>query len=108
VSEALHDVDDIVLVAQGSNGGEALQLCQQYNPDIILMDVVMPVMNGVEATRLIHERYPDVKILVLSSFQDDDSVHAMLRYRAVGYIGKGSLAHDLVSTIRAIYSGNVV
>src|SRR5690348_11622006 len=78
--------DDLVLVAHASNGREALQLCDEQLPDIIVMDVVMPVMGGVEATRLIHTKHPGVKILALSSFHDDDSVHEMIRAGAVGYI----------------------
>jgi NarL family two-component system response regulator LiaR len=105
---ALNAADDIVLVGQGSNGAEALQLCEQLHPDLILMDVVMPVMTGVEATDLIHQRHPDTKILVLSSFHDDASVREMLSKGAAGYVLKGSLASDLVNTIRTVHSGKSV
>jgi two-component system, NarL family, response regulator LiaR len=108
VALALARAEDIVLVAQGGNGQEALQLCQHYKPDLILMDVIMPVMNGVEATRLISEQHPEIKILALSSFQDDDSVRAMMAYGAVGYVLKGSIVNDLVTTIRATQFGKVV
>lgn len=108
VSTLLSQTPDIVLVGQGANGQDALDLCQRYQPDIVLMDVVMPVMNGIEATRLLHERFPLVKVLVLSSFQDHESVYAMLRNGAVGYLTKGTLSEDLVDTIRVTFQGKMV
>ena len=108
VEKLLENVNDIVIVGQGNNGREAIQLCEQLQPDLILMDVVMPVIDGVQATKYINEKFPDVKILVLSSFQDHESVHTMLHYGAVGYLTKGELATQLVSTIRTTYQGNFV
>jgi NarL family two-component system response regulator LiaR len=99
---------DIKLVGQGANGQEGIALCEQYQPDVALMDVVMPVMGGIEATKVLHERFPSVKILVLSSFQDHESVYAMLRNGAVGYLTKSSLAQDLAETIRATFQGKMV
>ena len=99
---------DIKLVGQGANGQEGIALCEQYQPDIALMDVVMPVMSGIEATKVLHERFPAIKILVLSSFQDHESVYAMLRNGAVGYLTKSSLAQDLAETIRATFQGKMV
>ena len=99
---------DIKLVGQGANGQEGIALCEQYQPDIALMDVVMPVMDGIEATKVLHERFPAIKVLVLSSFQDHESVYAMLRNGAVGYLTKGSLAQDLAETIRATFQGKMV
>jgi NarL family two-component system response regulator LiaR len=99
---------DIKLVGQGANGQEGIALCEQYQPDIVLMDVVMPVMDGIEATKILNERFPEIKILVLSSFQDHESVYAMLNNGAVGYLTKGSLAEDLADTIRATSQGKMV
>jgi NarL family two-component system response regulator LiaR len=99
---------DIKLVGQGANGQEAIALCEQYQPDIALMDVVMPVLDGIEATKVLHERLPAIKVLVLSSFQDHESVYAMLRNGAVGYLVKSSLAQDLAETIRATFQGKMV
>lgn len=101
-------ISDIKLVGQGANGQEGIDLCEQYQPDIALMDVLMPVMDGIEATRVLHERLPEIKILVLSSFQDHESVYAMLRDGAVGYLTKDSLAEDLADTIRATFQGKMV
>ena len=97
-----------MLVGQGANGQEGISLCAQYQPDIILMDVVMPVMDGIEATKVINERFPDIKILVLSSFQDHESVYAMLRNGAVGYLTKSTLAEDLIETVQATFQGKMV
>ena len=108
VQATLGATADIKLVGQGGNGQEGIALCEQYLPDIALMDVVMPVMDGIEATKVLHERLPALKILVLSSFQDHESVYAMLRNGAVGYLTKSSITQDLVETIRATYQGKMV
>ncbi len=108
VRAALEATPDIKLVGQGGNGQEGISLCEQYQPDIVLMDVVMPIMDGIEATRILHERQPEIKILVSSSFLDHESVHTMLKNGAVGYIIKSTLAEDLAETIRATYQGKMV
>jgi two-component system, NarL family, response regulator LiaR len=99
---------DLVLVAHASNGSEAVQLCHEHRPDVIIMDVIMPVMNGIEATRIIHENYPGIKVLALSSFQDDQSVREMVMAGAVGYILKNSSLAELANSIRAASGGTSV
>jgi len=108
VDVLLRSVVDIKLVAQGANGKDALYLCEQYQPDVVLMDVIMPVMDGIQATKILCERFPEMKILVLSSFQDHESVYAMLRNGAVGYLTKSTLSKDLVETIRTTFQGKMV
>lgn len=108
VEGTLGATTDIKLVGQGANGEEGITLCEQYQPDIVLMDVVMPVLDGMEATKVLHERFPSIRILVLSSFHDHESVYAMLRNGAVGYLTKDSLAQDLAETIRATMQGKMV
>jgi NarL family two-component system response regulator LiaR len=108
VSDLLKQTPEIKLVGQGANGEDAVYLCEHNNPDIVLMDVVMPVMDGIQATKLLHERFPLVKVLVLSSFYDHESVHTMLNNGAVGYLTKSSLAEDLIETIQATYQGKMV
>ncbi len=108
VQTILRETADITLAGQAANGQEGVALCQQYQPDVVLMDVVMPIMDGIEATTVLHQRLPELKILVLSSFQDHESVYAMLRNGAVGYITKSSLAADLADTIRATFQGKMV
>lgn len=108
IQDTLRTTPDIKLVGQGANGQEAFTLCEQYQPDIVLMDVMMPVMDGIDATKRLHERFPGIKVLVLSSFQDHESVYSMLRNGAVGYLTKSTLAKDLVDTIRATFQGKMV
>ena len=105
----MHDTHpDLILVAHASNGEEAVRQCDESQPDVILMDVVMPTMNGIEATRIIHQRYPQIRILALSSFQDEDSVQDMMRAGAVGYVLKNSSLEEIVNSIRAVHSGKTV
>lgn len=108
ISEMLSFFDDIELLAQGSNGLEAISLCRQHQPDIVLMDVVMPVMDGVEATRRIIKAQPQIKVLALSSFKDQDTARAMLEAGAVGYVLKDSSVDDLENTIRTTFEGQGV
>lgn len=108
VQEILSETSDIKLVGQGANGQEGIELCAHYQPDIVLLDVIMPIMDGIEASKTLKERYPEIKVLVLSSFQDHESVHTMLRNGAVGYLTKNSLTEDLVETIHATFQDKMV
>ena len=100
--------DDLRVVAHASNGREAISLCAQEVIDVIFMDVIMPVMGGIEATQVIHERYPHIKIFALSSFQVADDVRSMLRAGAVGYLLKNASIDELAHTIRAAQAGTTV
>lgn len=108
MAEMISFFDDMELLAQASNGLEAIALCDQYQPDLVLMDVVMPVMDGLEATRRIVEKHPDIKILALSSFNDQDTARTMLENGAVGYVLKDSSVDDLENTIRTAVEGQGV
>ena len=100
--------EDLEIVGHASNGQEAISLVYEQQPDLVLMDVIMPVMNGIEATKRIHATQPHIKILALSSFQDADSVRDMLNAGAVGYVLKNASIDDLVHTVRAAHSGKIV
>jgi NarL family two-component system response regulator LiaR len=108
LAEMISFVDDFELVAQGSNGLEAVHLCNEFTPDVVLMDVVMPGVDGIEATKRILAENPAIKILALSSFQDDVSVNSMLKSGAVGYILKNASVDELEHIIRTINEGNTV
>jgi two-component system, NarL family, response regulator LiaR len=108
ITASLELLDDIRVVGQGSSGHDAVMLCQQVTPDIVLMDVHMPEMDGIEATAIISEKYPQIKVLALSSFQDEAQVRAMMDAGAVGYILKSSSIDDLASTLRATHSGKTL
>jgi NarL family two-component system response regulator LiaR len=108
ISKIIGGINDMTIIGHASNGLEAIQFCQSTQPDMILMDVVMPGMDGLETVRTLHAKYPNIKILVLSSFQDHESVHLMLKNGAVGYVTKSSLTSELVTIIRTILSGKNV
>jgi two-component system, NarL family, response regulator LiaR len=108
LAEMISFVNDFELVGQGSNGQDAINLCKEFWPDIVLMDIVMPGIDGIEATRRILTDNPTIKILGLSSFQDDVSVNSMLKSGAVGYVLKNASVDELENIIRTIYEGNAV
>lgn len=97
--------DDLELIGEAGNGSEALGLCQEGTPDVILMDILMPVMDGLEATRAIRERYPQVKIIILTSYPEDELVQESLETGAIGYILKGTTIDALADAIRSANSG---
>jgi len=108
LAEMIGFVQDFDLVAQASNGQEAVALCHEHAPDVVMMDVVMPVMDGVEATRQILQSNPQIKIIALSSFQDNDSVNAMLKNGASGYVLKNASVDELENIIRTVHQGKSV
>lgn len=91
--------DDLALVAEASNGQEAVELCGQVHPDVVLMDLVMPEMDGISATKIIRSRYPNIQIIALTSFRDDESVEAMMQAGAIGYLLKNTSIDELANTI---------
>lgn len=97
--------EDIHVVGVASNGIEAVKLAEELEPDVVLMDVRMPEMDGVEATRRILAAMPEIKILMLTTFDDDEYVHDALHYGAVGYVLKNVPPDNLMNCIRAAQSG---
>ena len=97
--------DDLELVGQAADGAEALQVCQQVQPDVILMDLMMPGMDGAQATRLIRARCPDVQVLILTSFKEKDLIQEALEAGAIGYLLKNASADELAEAIRAAHAG---
>jgi NarL family two-component system response regulator LiaR len=97
--------DDLELVGEAADGQEAVTLCGRYHPDVVLMDLVMPRMDGATATRSIREKYPDVQIIALTSFKEDDLVQGALKAGAIGYLLKNVGADELAKAIRAANAG---
>ncbi len=95
-------------IVVAANGDEAVRLVDRVHPDIVLMDVSMPGMDGIEATARIHEKHADVKIIMLSAFGYDDYVQKAIEKGAVGYVLKDVTPEDLIATIRAVYSGGSI
>ena len=96
---------DLDLVGEARNGREALTVCEQVQPDVILMDLVMPEMTGSEATQAIREHYPQIKVIALTSFEDKELVQQALRAGAISYLLKNVSANELADAIRAAHSG---
>jgi NarL family two-component system response regulator LiaR len=96
---------DLDLVGEGRNGQDALRLCEQLQPDVVLMDLVMPRMDGLEATRAIRERWPHIQIIALTSFKEKERVHKALQAGAIGYLLKDVSADELAEAIRAAHAG---
>jgi len=112
VREALHRAleseADIEVVAEAGDGEEAVKLASELRPNVAVMDIVMPKLNGIEATRKIKEIAPDTAILILTAYDDDEYVLGLLDAGAAGYLLKSARGRDLVGAIRAITSGESV
>lgn len=104
----LQSVDSLEVVGEAASGQEAIQLANQLQPDIVLMDVQMPGLNGIEATRQIVYTSPHISILMLTMFEDDESVFAALRAGARGYLLKGALKAEIVRAIQGVASGEAI
>ena len=96
---------DLELVGEASNGGQAVDMCEQVCPDVILMDLVMPGMDGTTATRLIRQRWPEVQVIALTSFQEKELVQEVLQAGAISYLLKNVSADELAEAIRAAHAG---
>ena len=100
--------DDISVIGEAGNGEQALALCAETEPDVILMDIIMPGMNGVDATRAVLERFPQVKIIVLTSFPDQDVVQETLETGASGFLLKDTPKEIVGEAIRSAYAGRTI
>lgn len=97
--------DDLELVGEAENGEDAIQLCAEAAPDVILMDIVMPVMDGSTAIRIIRQQFPQVQVIALTSFIEVHLINNALEAGAIGYLLKNVLADELARAIRAAHSG---
>lgn len=101
----LQAFDDLILVGEAASGHEALAKCEKNLPDVILMDMLMPGMDGVATTRAVLAQYPDVKIIILTSFAEEEMVQDALDTGATGYLLKNAPIDKLAEAIRSAYSG---
>jgi NarL family two-component system response regulator LiaR len=97
--------DDLELVGEAGSGEEAVRLCEQVQLDVVLMDLVMPGMDGAEATRAIRERCPQIQVIALTSFKEKELVQGALEAGAIGYLLKNVSADELAEAIRAAHAG---
>ena len=98
--------EDIEIVGEADNGRQAVQLARKLTPDVAVLDIAMPVLNGLEATRQITQSLPATKVLILSSYSDDDYVQQLTEAGAAGYLVKQTAANDVLKGIREAYRGN--
>ena len=105
LSTVLAVYDDMQLVGEARDGEEALRLCERLQPDVVLMDLLMPKMDGVAATRVIKERWPQIQVIALTSFKEKEYVEGALKAGASGYLLKNVSAEELVNAIRRAAAG---
>ena len=108
LSALLLSAPDLEVVGEAGDGGEAVRLAAELQPDVVLMDLDMPGTSGIEATRRILDTSPHIAVLVVSMFEDDDSVFAALRAGARGYLLKGAPKAEILRAIRAVVSGEAI
>jgi DNA-binding NarL/FixJ family response regulator len=101
----LRTVKDFQVVAEASNGEEAIECFERLQPDVTLMDLRMPKLGGVEAVAAIRRKYPAARIVVLTTFDGDEDIHRALQAGAKGYLLKGMFGDELIDAIRAVHAG---
>ncbi|WP_434169716.1 response regulator [Peribacillus frigoritolerans] len=108
VSAYLSAQSDIEVIGEADNGLKAVELAMELRPDIILMDLVMPEMDGIEATKRIIEKWPEAKIIIVTSFLDDEKVYPALEAGATSYMLKTSKASEIARAVRSTFQGQSV
>ncbi len=106
--QLLEQSDDLSVVAEAATGEAAVQLCEELRPDVVVMDVHLPGINGIEATKLIRSRYPLIRVVVLSAYDDDRYVFPLLDAGANGYLLKTTSGASLADAIRSAFKGEMV
>jgi NarL family two-component system response regulator LiaR len=105
LSAFLQVFDDFELVGEAPNGREAVAICDRLKPDVVLMDLMMPEMEGAAATRAIRDKHPEIQVIVLTSFKEDNLVEDALKAGAIGYLLKDVSADELAAAIRSARAG---
>ena len=98
--------EDMEVVGEASNGSEALEMVEKVNPDVVLMDIAMPIMNGLEAMLRLHKEFPRTRVLVLTQYDDREYVLPAIQAGALGFISKIAASSELISGIRSVYRGD--
>jgi DNA-binding NarL/FixJ family response regulator len=106
LSMVIADIPDIEILAEAGTGAEAVRLARELRPDVVVMDIRMPVMDGIEATRMITTGSATSRVLVLTTFDDDDNVYAALRAGASGFLVKDMALADILVAVRVVAAGD--
>lgn len=106
--DLLEREEDLEVVAEAADGIEAVELADRHRPDVIIMDIAIPRLNGIDATRRIKAQHPTIAVLVLTAYDNDQYIFALLEAGAAGYLLKDIRMHELVQAVRAVYSGESV
>lgn len=106
--ELLEHEEDMEVVGEAGDGEDAVRLATDLQPDVVVMDIAMPMLNGIQATRRIKATHPETAVLILSAYDDDQYVFALLEAGAAGYLLKDVPSHELVGAIRAVNAGESV
>ena len=106
ISALLALAADIEVIGEAENGREAIDRARQLAPDVVLMDIAMPAMDGLEATRRIHKEFPQMKVLTLTQYDDREHLLSLLEAGAEGFISKTAASSELASAIRSVYQGD--
>ena len=102
----LEGTDDVVVIAEADNGDDGVEIAKQHRPDVVVMDLNLPGLNGVDATKAIRQAVPEAHVLILSMYSTEEHVRPAIRAGAEGYLLKGSGLSDLVAAIKAVSTGN--
>jgi DNA-binding NarL/FixJ family response regulator len=105
IATLLQHYDDFAVVGEATDGAEAVEMTGKLQPDVVLIDLAMPRVNGIEATRLIRERYPNIKVLVLTMHENDEYIYQIFKAGASGYVLKDASREELCRAIRAVAKG---
>ena len=97
--------EDLEMVGNASSGAEAIRMCEKFHPDVILMDLVMPGMDGAATTQVIRDQWPDIQVIALTSFKEEELVQGALQAGAIGYLLKNVSADELADAIRSAHAG---
>ncbi len=108
IRRLIEDDKDLTVIGEAGDGEEAVQMVTEMKPDVVVMDIAMPKLNGIEATRQIKLIHPHTAVLMLSAYDDDEYVFAVLKVGAAGYLLKNVSGDDLIRAIRAVYKGEPV
>ena len=108
IRELIQGENDMEVVGEAGDGAEAIELVSQVEPDVVLMDIAMPKLNGIEATRRIKESHPSVSILILTAYDSEEFIFALVEAGAAGYLLKNVQGREVLNSIRAVYDGESV